>query len=511
MTDRARLSRHELREATLTGVRWTLVARVVAQLLGIAAMVLLARLVPPVEFGYAVIAIVANTFAVTVVYDFVGVPLVQAESIERSQLATATLASLALGTLLCAATFLFGATVAVSLFDERTATLVALVAPAFVLGSVAAVPRAMLHRRLDFAGVSKIEVASLVAGHLTAVTLALAGVDAEALVVGVLVTTAVATLLVALRAPLPLPRWQRGGLRKLASFGMASGLSAVTAVGFRNVDFAIIGARLNAVQLGYYWRAFQLGVEHQGKISTIMMRVALPLYSRAANIEDMRRLRRRITRAHATVILPLQAGLIGLAPVLIPWVLGAPWEPAVVPTQILAVAGMLTAVLTGVSPLVLAVGRPRALLAYNVASAVLYAAAIFLVAPYGLTAVCGAVVAVYAVQFACAQVLLLERLVGIPVRELAHDAGPAAVSSATLLVTTLAVVQVTEAASLPAPMVLALGGALGACAYLLTLRAGFTEAWADLALLGRLVMRKDRARAQETEPVALGRAPVSAG
>lgn len=495
----------------MTGVRWTLAARVAAQLLGLAAMVLLARLIPPVEFGYAVVALVANTFAVTVAYDFVGVPLVQAESIKRSQLTTATLASLALGTLLSAATFLFAATVAVTLFDERSATLVALVAPAFVLGGVAAVPRAMLHRRLDFAVVSKIEVASLVAGLLTAVTLALTGLDAEALVVGVLVTTTVATLLLALRAPLPLPRWQRGGLRELASFGMAAGLSAVTATGFRNVDFAIIGARLNAVQLGYYWRAFQLGVEHQGKISSVMMRIALPVYARAANIEDMRRLRKRITRAHATVILPLQAGLIGLAPVLIPWLFGAPWEPAVVPTQILAVAGMLTAILTGVSPLVLAVGRPRALLAYNVASATLYAAAVFLVAPYGLTAVCGVVVAVYAVQFACAQVFLLERLVGIPVRDLVHDAGPGAVSSAALLVATFAVVQVADAAGLPAAMVLALGGALGACAYLLTLRACFAEAWADLAVLGRLLRRKHRARAPEPEAVALSRAPASAG
>lgn len=492
----------------MTGVRWTLAARVGGQLLGLASMVLLARLIPPVEFGYAVVALVANTFAVMVAYDFVGVPLVQAESIERGQLATATLASLALGTLLGAATLLFGATVAGRLFDGRSAELIMLVAPAFVLGGVAAVPRAILHRRLDFAGVSTIEVVSLVCGLLASVTLALAGLDAEAVVIGALATTTVATVLLALRAPLPAPRWQRGDLRKLASFGMASGLSGLTAVGFRNVDFAIIGARLSALQLGYYWRAFQLGVEHQSKVSSIMMRIALPLYARAADIEDMRRLRQRITRAHATIILPLQAGLIGLAPILIPWLFGTAWEPAVVPTQILAVAGMLTALLTGVSPLVLAVGQPLALLAYNVLSVVLYASTVFVVAPYGLTAVCLAVVGVYAVQFAYAQVFLLQRIVGIPVRQLLGDAGPAAVASGCVLVVTLATLQIAGSAHVPDAMAIALAGALGVLAYLRIIRALFPGAWSDLAVLGK-ALRSRRRPTRDREAGGLAQAPAS--
>jgi teichuronic acid exporter len=282
---------------------------------------------------------------------------------------------------------------------------------------------------------------------------------------------------------------------------------------FRNVDFAIIGARMNATALGFYWRAFQLGVEHQGKITGVMMRIALPIYSRTASIEDMRALRRRITRLHATVILPLQAGLIALAPVLIPWLFGSRWEPAVLPTQILAGAGMLTAILSGLGPVVIAIGRPRALLAYDVLSAVVYAAAIFIAAPYGLTAVCIVVVVVYAAQFACAQVFLLQRLVGIPVRELRYDAGPGTVSSAVLVAVMLGSVEAASGLGLPDPAILVVAGSLGAVAYLLTLRRLFTDAWSDVEVIGRMVLRRRdstaRAASDETPPAVP--APASVG
>jgi PST family polysaccharide transporter len=476
-------------------------------------MVVLARLIPPAEFGHAAIAIVVNGLTVVITFEFCATPLVQARTVTNGQLRSAVVASIGLGAVLAALMYLLGAVAAGAIFDDRTAELLQMISPAFLLGGIAAVPRAILHRRLDFLGLSMVEITSLLAGLVASVSMAVAGLDAEALVLGGLTTSVVSTIQLSLRAPLPRPAWRRAELGDLASFGLASGMSAVAGRAFRNVDFAIIGASMSATALGFYWRAFQLGVEHQGKISGVMLRIALPVYSRTANIEDMRALRRRITRLHATVILPLQAGLIALAPVLIPWLFGSRWEPAVLPTQILAGAGMFTALLTGAGPLVLAVGRPRALLAYNVASAVVYAAAIFIAAPYGLTAVCIVVVVVYAAQFACAQVFLLQRLVGIPVRELRYDAGPGTVSSAVLVAVMLGSVEAAKGLGLPDPAILVVAGSLGSAAYLLTLRRLFADAWSDVEVIGRMVLRRRdstaRAASDETPPAVP--APASVG
>ena len=63
---------------------------------------------------------------------------------------------------------------------------------------------------------------------------------------------------------------------------------------------------------------------------------------------------------------------------LVPFVFGSAWKPSVEPTQVLALAGMLAAVLTGYSQVMLAIGRPRPLLAFNVARLLVYAGAVLL-------------------------------------------------------------------------------------------------------------------------------------
>ena len=61
----------------------------------------------------------------------------------------------------------------------------------------------------------------------------------------------------------------------------------------------------------------------------------------------MRRVRGRILRTHALVIFPLLAIYILVAPEFVPLAFGARWAPSVLPSQILAVAGMVFALAGG--------------------------------------------------------------------------------------------------------------------------------------------------------------------
>ncbi len=47
-------------------------------------------------------------------------------------------------------------------------------------------------------------------------------------------------------------------------------------VGFQNCDYVIVGARLGALQAGYYFRAYTLGVVYQTKVSQVMNSARLP-------------------------------------------------------------------------------------------------------------------------------------------------------------------------------------------------------------------------------------------
>ena len=272
----------------------------------------------------------------------------------------------------------------------------------------------------------------------------------------------------------------------------------------RNVDYVIIAARMGAVQVGLYWRAYQFGVEYQSKISSIMMRVALPVYSRAASVEDMRALRARIVRVHASILFPLLALLIVLAPEALPWLLGEPWRPAVLPTQILAVAGMTAAVLTGLGPLMLALGKPKPLLYWNLGSSVAYALMVFLVAPLGLTAVCIGVVGMRITTLLIAQRVMIQGLAGIPMRTLLDDAGPALVGTLALLAVGFPLAGSLAAAGVPVFVLCAIVAAAGLGVYAITLRTLFAASWADLILLAsRVFPRLPRRKIAAVQPVAV--------
>jgi O-antigen/teichoic acid export membrane protein len=279
-------------------------------------------------------------------------------------------------------------------------------------------------------------------------------------------------------------------MRDIASFGVHSAVAGLSWTAFRNADFTIVVARLGPTIGGYYWRAFQMALEYQRKVSSVMMEIAFPIYSRAGDLSEMFAIRRRMVRVAAITIYPMLAGLAVLAPSLIPWLFGPAWEPCVGPTQILTVAGMATLLTDAMGAVLFAAGRPRMLVAYNVAYFATYAGAVFVATPFGLSGVCVAVVAVYLVYTAIAYGVLLRGLVEKPLGRLWGDIAPATVSSAALVGVGLPLAWALRRAGAPVPVEAVAVGAAAGAAYLVTLQQLFPAGWSDLLLLARRILRR---------------------
>ena len=482
------ISRSDLKEATFKSLRWATLARIAAQILTVAVGVLLAHLIPPDEFGRVAVTIVVGELALALANQGAGSVLVQRRELTRGHVeATATLAFV-VGVLLSLATLLLAPMVTTPLFGEQTTQLFQLLSPAFAIAAVGIVPLAMLERELDFRRISMIEIATVMVSSAASVAYALLGLEAEAYVLGFITgLLAWAVLLVAL-GPAVLPRWRPREMREVAAFGVPAGLASMAMVGYGNVDYLILGARLSSAQVGFYYRAYTLGVQYETKISDIIQRVAFPVYSRTENADHMRAVRSRIVRINAAVIYPMLALFVAVAPELVPWVFGERWEPAVLPAQILAVAGMARMVNNGTPALLLAAGRPRALLAFNLCRLTALAAAVMVAVPYGLIAVCIAVSIFQVITTVASYALMLPRLVGITLRRLALDLAPAIVASGIMLAAAFPVVGALSAADLPRPLTVLLVSALAAPLYALALRLTAPAAWADLLLLARRVL-----------------------
>ncbi|HEX5713922.1 MAG TPA: oligosaccharide flippase family protein [Solirubrobacterales bacterium] len=483
------ISKEDLKQAAVDGVRWTTFARVAIEIVTLGAAIALARLIPPAGFGEAVVPLIFVPLAVIFTFEGFGSALVQRKTIERSHTEAAMLASLVVGAALTALMIALARPLGEPLFGTATAHLLVMISPVFLLAGIGAVSRSLLWRRLDFRRVSLIEMASLAIGAVVSVALALgSGLDAPAIVLGALAGSLVTTVLLLISVPPPLPLWHRGSLREILAFGLPASGAGLTYVAITNATLAVAAIRLTATQVGLFWRAFQLGVIYQEKISGIMVRLAFPVYSRTNDLDELRGFHERATRIHAAVLLPLLALLAVTAPDLVPWLFGERWAPAVEPVQILCVAGMIAAILTGYPQIMLAAGKPRALFVFNLVLLALYIATSWFAAPYGITALAAAVVGVHVFLLFAVYGVLFRRVLGIPTRRLVTDLLPAVASSVLLLAAAFPAAELLRSLEVPVPVLLAAVGSVGALVYMGALRSLFPVVWADVAQLTRRVL-----------------------
>jgi O-antigen/teichoic acid export membrane protein len=492
MSQPGQMDTRSLRDAALAGVRWVAAGRVAAEIVALGSSIVLARLLAPAEFGQAAVVLVLLTFATALMGNSFGTPLVQRKDIEHGHVRTSISLSLVSGALLSGIVFL-GAPLAKPLFGEDISGLLQLMSPVFLITSFGLVPHALLQRALDFRRIASVEVTSIVARAGAQLSLAALGLGAEALILGALVGSLVFSLLLLAAAPGGWPGWNRRRAWEISGFGLPTALSGLLSQTNRNLDYIILGAMMAPAQVGHYWRGYQLGVEYERKLTTIMTRMALPVLSRASSFDEMRRIRMHIMRTNAVAIFGALGTFIVVAPDLVPLLFGAAWEPSVVPAQILAVAGMAAATNAGAGPLVLAAGRPRALMMLSLAFFFLYGATILLAAPHGLIVVCVAATAANVVRTCAMHWLLLDRMLGIPLSDLRHELAPAVTGTLAVFAVTVPVAELLRSVDVPAAAVIALIAAIAPLVYLAVLRALFRGAWQDLSTILRRVFARSRA------------------
>jgi PST family polysaccharide transporter len=473
-------SREDLRAAALHGLQWTSIGRVAIELSLLGSMVVLARLIPPAQFGPYAVAIIAQELVVGIQSQGVGNALVQRRGLTREHLQAGQALMLISGLVLAGFVFVSSHLVAAPIFGAATATLVALTAPYCLVLSLGIVPTATLRRNLAFRRLTIIDMLSSAFRVGGSIGLAAAGWGAKSLIFGTLAGAAVGSLAAWISAPPPFPLLRRRRVGELLNYGLPASLAAVSWTCFRNCDYAIVGARLGTLQAGLYFRAYQLAVEYQKKVSDLMTTVAFPVLARANNSDDLSELRGQVVRLLTMLLFPLLTLLAIVAPVFVPWLFGRAWAAIVVPTQILAIGGAATLVIDTTGVALAAAGRTRAMLGFGIAHFVVYAIAVWFVARGGIAAVATAAAIVHTAFLIVSYVLMLWHSGTRPMRHLLEDVAPAAVASIGLAFVAVPVSYGLSAAHTPVLAQVTGVGLLGMAAYLLTLRAGFGAAWREL-------------------------------
>ena len=477
----------DLRRAAIHGLRWSSIASISTELILAGSMIVLARLVSPSQFGPYAVAVVAQQLVIAIPAQGVGSALVQRPIATRGHLQAGHALALLTGLALAGLTLLVASTIADPIFGARTAELVRLSAPLSIVAAAGIVPTAILQRRLAFRRLSMINITSTLVQVAASIVLAAAGFGGASLVFGAVACSLTASVAAWISAPPPAPRLRRGPARELLSFGMPASLASVSWVCFGNCDYAIVGARLGTLQAGFYFRAYTLGVVYQKKLSDVMNAVAFPVLARATGAAASV-LRARMVQLLSVVLFPLLVMLALVAPELLPWLLGARWAPVIEPTQILVVGGAATLVADTAGVAMMAAGRATSLLVFGVAHFAIYAAAVVIVAPYGLAAVAGAAAVVHTAFLLVAYAFMLRGTAERPLPTLWADISPAVVSALGLLAVATPTSIALSAAHVPVVLYLAAVGLTGGAGYLSMLRIFFPQTLNALISFSRSIL-----------------------
>jgi O-antigen/teichoic acid export membrane protein len=212
-----------------------------------------------------------------------------------------------------------------------------------------------------------------------------------------------------------------------------------------------------------------------------------------------------MVRLLAVVLFPILVTLVILAPVVVPWLFGPTWEPAVVPTQILAGAGAATVLIDQVGAVLMAAGRARTMLAYGIAHFAVYVVAVLVAAGHGLAAVSVAAVGVHGVFLVIAYMLMLQGRRERALPYLWSDVAAASVSSVALVAAALPLHVAMTDAGAGALVHTAVVGTLGLTGYAIALRTCFPAQWQDVMAVVRRLLPERRLRA------VFRRVPILAG
>lgn len=463
------------------GVAWIGISRVVSQGFQWIVNVVLARLLFPKDFGVLGMAMVFTGLIATVNELGLSAALIQRKDLEDRHLNAAFWASLVMGIMLWVVAAVASPLVAAFYRAPIVQPVMIVSAIGFVIGPISVVHRAMLDRTLAFNKLAAVEIGGILLGGISSLVLALLGWGIWSLVVGNLLREA-GMVVVGWYVNRWRPAWHFdfASFRELFRFGGNVAGTNIVNYARENADYLLVGRLLGVTQFGYYSMAYRLITWPLRNISWLVTRVAFPAFS---NIQDdLPRLRRGYLRSVSYISLitfPMLVGLIAVAPELIRTIYTVKWAPAILPIQILCVAGLFKSVGTTVGSIIKSRGRADIELKWNLVYLVLSIVFVLFGIPFGIVGVATSITILFVLATPIIQGIS-NHLIDLSWKEYLKALRPATLGSALMLFELIVYKRfLTSLAQASDWVILCTSVPLGAISYFLLLKLGRVQVLDD--------------------------------
>jgi len=424
-----------MRDQVMSALRWTVGARLTAQVIAWAITLVVIRILSPTDYGLLAMATVFISFLAMFSEFGLGSAIIQRPDIDVATLRR-TFGVIVVIHLALAALGLAAAPAIADFFAEpRLAPIVRVLSAQFVFAAFAVIPDAMLQRRMEFRRRSLLDLSGAIVSSLTTLALALAGHGVWALVAGSVLRQAWKSIGINVLYPFShWPAFSLTGLRSLLTYG--GHLTGAQFLGFffTQIDVVIAGKWLGKELVGFYSVAVHLSSLPNQRIASIINQVAFPAFARIQH--DIQAVGRNFllgVRVLSFVAFPILWGISSVAPEIVEVILGPRWGPVALPLQVIGLVMPLRMITAFVPNVLQGIGRSD-IIFWNYVWASLVTPVAFLVGvQWGLTGLCFAWLVWVPVVFGQITIRSLP-ILGLSLRKLVLSIAPALAACAVLYV-----------------------------------------------------------------------------
>ncbi|MDW8103876.1 MAG: lipopolysaccharide biosynthesis protein [Armatimonadota bacterium] len=440
-----------LRRLVFSSVLWQTASALYVYLVRLAALVILARLLSPRDFGLVASATIIIGLGNLFGHLGIGNALLQKASIQEKDVYTAFWLSTLSGLLLSILVFLTAPLFARLLGSTEVIPLIRVLTVTFVLVAVSNVSRAQLQRDLRFGALSILQAASYTAGYLVVgFLMARGGYGHWALVGAHLTEVVVSSVGAFLWAPQRIRCvFDMEAARQMLSFGVMQTLAVLLNYAATQFDRVLVARWLGMTPLGWYTRASYLPTFAASLVDAAVGRVGFAAGSRVQNEEySFRAGTLQSTTLLLLLLAPAAILCALLAREIVSALLGPKWMPVVPLLQVFSVGIVADSLSRLAYYLLLAKGKVVTLVALQAAYVVCVVACTLAGLPYGAIGVAAGVVTASFVNLFL-HLAALSRAITLSLRDMRGVLLPSLAGSAMTALLTVPIVTTLRALQLP--------------------------------------------------------------
>lgn len=378
-----------LKLKVLSGVKWTVSANIIKQVMNLVSIVILARLLTPDDFGVFAILMIFIGFLGMFVEMGSSAAIIHMDKISDKLLSSIFYFNVFSGVLFCILLFVLSGPISVFFENPEIEELLKWLSFTFVIGSFSGVQKALFSKKLEFKTISIIGTVTTFSSLAIGIVAAINGFGVYSLIIRTMADTILLTTLTWY-----ISSWKPGLMFSLEElkkvFHFATNLTGYTFINYfsKNADNFLIGKFLGSSNLGVYNMAYNIMLYPLQNISHVFMKVLFPAFSLIKDDnEKFKRGYLRVIFFVALVSFPLMTGLMATSEIFVSVVFGEKWHNLAIILLIMAPIGMIQSIAGTTGSLYLAKGNVKTLFKIGSLNAIVAVVSFIVGIPFGIEGV----------------------------------------------------------------------------------------------------------------------------